>query len=152
MGAQKALITRDALFDAFHAAITSSAAQALAMRTSKRPRNPWRQGACLVLAEAVVGWLGEENVQVWELSGAGHIFVRAGDFTIDGGGILSLDEFRRQWSVEGGFDFDTERMYTTSIIAAEKSGYEFDDWATPRLARLLDRVASRVEALVVLRG
>jgi hypothetical protein len=137
----------------FRGVLGSPAGAKLAARTSKRPANAWREGACLVLAEAVVKWLGETNATVWHLDWGMHvhIYVRVGDFAIDGGGVVLLDSFRQTWTA-AGFDFASGTDRQVSISDAERLSIEFDDYATERLVRLLTRAIAPARALSTLKG
>jgi hypothetical protein len=104
----------------------------------------------LVLAEAIVGWLGREQVEIWELDGPGHVFVRVGNFILEGGGLLTEAEFREQWTSKGGFDFSTGQMFKSSVAQAEHGGYEFDDYASEHLSVLLAKAIDKDECLAAL--
>ena len=148
-------ISLDDLGRAFVRVVASPAAVRLALRASwradRRPRNPWRQGACLVLAKAVVGWLGADGVEVWELAGE-HVLVRAGGLAIDGGGIVPIEEMLRVWAVEGGLgDRVVDGLRRSSVAEAEEKGYDLDDLASERLAAMLSEAVPRQTALAALR-
>ena len=131
----------------FARVIASPGAVRLALRTSRRPRNPWRQGACLVLAGAVVRWLGQDGAEVWELAGE-HVLVKVGGLVIDGGGIAPVNEMLKVWAGDGGLgDCAVDGMHRSSLAEAERKGYEFDDWASERLAALLSKAIPRDAAL-----
>jgi hypothetical protein len=94
----------------FRAVITSPAALRLAARTSRHPRNPWRQGACLVLAEAVAAWLGGAAALflVTDSGCAVHVFAGAGGLALDGGGITTPGDLLAAIA-EGGNDHQEAR-------------------------------------------
>jgi len=138
------------LDQAFRSLLNSASALRLARRTGKG-ENPWRGGACLVLAEAVFAWLGEDQAQLWELSFGVqvHFFVRLGDWAFDGDGISPVDELLSRWMVQG-LDLERATFEPVSVAAAERSGVEFDDYARNRLVLLLQQrlPAERVTAIL----
>jgi hypothetical protein len=145
-------LDRSELDRRFRTVLTGSAAQRLGRRTGKGA-NFWRNGACLVLASAVLAWLGEDPaIALWQLktSRARHLFVRAGESVIDGGGIVAYAEFLQVWSEAGQVDFALADLQPVSLAQAEQIGVEFDDWATERLTAQLRRAISPTVARRIL--
>ena len=140
---------------AFRDALASVPAHRLAMRTSRRSVSPWRQGACLVLAEAVLAWLGPDNAELWvtDAGHAQHAFIRVGDLALDGGGVTPYDAFVTLWAKATGESEEKIRAGSSrvTVAQAETSGFEFDAWATTKLTALLKRAISRTNALEALR-
>lgn len=148
-------MTATDLNTAFRRVLRLPANQRLGMRSSKYPDDPWRRGACLVLAGAVLRWLDDDRASLWHLDDgmAQHLFVRVGDWVIDGAGITRFDTFVSTWSVLSGLPEPRTRrsMYPSTVDQAEETGMEFDDWATERLARSLARAIDSDDALAALR-
>ena len=130
-------MTRSELDAALRALLRSPTALALGRRTGRRREDPWHTGACLVLATAVHHWLGDRSELV-QLGGSNaHIFVRVNDVAIDADGARPVSELLALWERSSDFDPARHDMTVLSQAAAERSGVEFDDYASERLLVLL---------------
>lgn len=119
----------------------------------------WNDGGCRSLMKAFILWFGAEYVRTYQIVKTSeqfhseHVFVRVGDWFLDGDGVSGFNEIKNRWLFEEGlpsviireFEPETEPVHINGDVPLYISEDRIE-----ALVRLLDERFDKQEVLQLL--